>query len=360
MSGKWRHYFNDIPQAGVAQSIGSVIGILFFFFIFFLKKSLFFYVLPLLLLFVLILCIVSWFTEMLTESSLMGRYGRKLRAAFCCGFILFLCSEIMLFGGFFWAYFDRLFDISYELAGYLLPSDLIMIESIVWPLVGTVILITSGYFVNQSYYLLRVGEYASHLLFGYVAILLAASFLLIQVLEYNESYFTISCSIYGSFFYLLTGFHGFHVTVGFLFLVEQYERIIGGVYSNDHYFYQPAFEAHELRILRKYDVSRLYEHSDWPLVDETVPLFKIKRKLAVLPAGAFLFVFNFHAERLRNGVIKLLYYRHFIVRGNLECSTQLYNRQRNTGITAAIIYWHFVDIIWIFLFFCVYIFPNVN
>lgn len=72
--------------------------------------------------------------------------------------------------------------------------------------------------------MLKAGDFLSHLLFGYAAILLAISFLCIQLVEYNESQFTISDSVYGSFFYLLTGFHGFHVTVGLLFLVEQYER----------------------------------------------------------------------------------------------------------------------------------------
>lgn len=86
------------------------------------------------------------------------------------------------------------------------------------------ILITSGYFVNHSYYLLKAGDFLSHFIFGYCAIILAISFLFIQLFEYNESSFTISDSVYGSFFYLLTGFHGFHVTVGLLFLVEQYER----------------------------------------------------------------------------------------------------------------------------------------
>lgn len=85
-------------------------------------------------------------------------------------------------------------------------------------------MITSGYFANHSYYLLKAGDFLFHLLFGYAAIILAVSFLCIQLFEYNESLFTISDSVYGSFFYLLTGFHGFHVTVGFLFLVEQYER----------------------------------------------------------------------------------------------------------------------------------------
>lgn len=86
-------------------------------------------------------------------------------------------------------------------------------------------LVTSGYFANHSYYLLRAGSWVDCLVFGAVTVLLAVLFLLIQLIEYNGLSFTISDNVYGSFFYLLTGFHGFHVTVGLVFLCEQYSRV---------------------------------------------------------------------------------------------------------------------------------------
>lgn len=65
---------------------------------------------------------------MYIESSIRGRYGRKIRAALCCGFVLFLFSEIMLFGGFFWAYFDRFFNPSYIFDGYWIPAGIDIVE----------------------------------------------------------------------------------------------------------------------------------------------------------------------------------------------------------------------------------------
>lgn len=66
---------------------------------------------------------------MIFESRFNGRYNRKLRASLVCGFILFLVSEIMLFGGFFWAYFDRVFNPSTMTGGICIPTCMEHIDS---------------------------------------------------------------------------------------------------------------------------------------------------------------------------------------------------------------------------------------
>lgn len=271
------HYFNDILFTGWPFFIGCSIFVTFFYIVLFVKKLVF--VTPFILLclfYLLIFYIFDWFNEMYYESHFCGIYSRKLRSSLVCGFLFFLISEIMLFGGFFWAFFDRVFNPGYLIGSACLPLGIENVDFYRWPIVGTIVLVTSGYFANHSYYLLRAGSWYHCLLFGFLTILMAIFFLYIQLVEYNGLSFTISDNVYGSFFYLLTGFHGFHVTIGLFFLCEQYNRIRGRICC-------------------------------W------------KQK-----------------------------------------ANYLYNRERHLGMAFALIYWHFVDVIWIFLFFSVYVSNNVS
>jgi cytochrome c oxidase subunit 3 len=274
---QFRHYFNDISYTSLPYLIGSFAFCFIFYFVIFVKK--FVYVAPVLLLVVfacLIGSITEWLDDLLRESTLNGRYNRKIRAALVCGFTLFLVSEVMLFGGFFWAYFDRIFSPGYGLGSVYAPTGMENIDYYRWPLLGTFVLVTSGYFANQSYYSLRAGSIVHCLLAGAVTVVLALLFLLIQLIEYNGLNLTISDDVYASFFYLLTGFHGFHVLVGFLFLCEQYNRVC------------ESFFRH--RFLGKHPANLIF------------------------------------------------------------------SRERHLGVAFAVIYWHFVDIIWLFLFVNVYVY----
>ena len=178
--------------------------------------------------------------------------------------MLFLLSEIMIFGSFFWVFFDRLFHLSY-VTGYLsVPTSVELIRWFKEPLYATVVLVASGYTCNYSYYLFRENDLLQAYLYSFLTNLLGCIFLYIQYMEYSHLKFTISDTVYCAVFFLLTGFHGTHVLIGTLFLFVQY----------------------------------------W-----------IKWK---------------------EGNNNLL------------------------GLTLALIYWHFVDIIWIFLFIFVYLFNNLD
>jgi heme/copper-type cytochrome/quinol oxidase subunit 3 len=89
-----------------------------------------------------------------------SRYVRKIRAALVCGFTPFLVSEIMLFGGFFWAYFDRVYNPGYSTA-VCLPRAMEYVDYRGLPLVGTIVSVTSGYYANHAYYLAKAGEYVT-------------------------------------------------------------------------------------------------------------------------------------------------------------------------------------------------------
>lgn len=276
-----RNYFNDIKFTSWPFYLGSCCFVLFFYVIVFLKKFAImtpFYLLGALLLFLFFM--INWFDDLIYESRMNGRYNRKIRSSLVCGFICFLISEVLLFGGFFWGYFDRFFNPGYILGSFCIPTGTENIDYFRWPLVGTFVLVTSGYFANNSYYFLRSGSLVHCIVFGIGTLVLAVFFLLIQYMEYNGLSLTISDNVFGSYFYLLTGFHGFHVTVGLIFLCEQYSRVMNPLYTH--------------RLWRVYRVNNFY------------------------------------------------------------------NRDRHLGFAFAIIYWHFVDIIWLFLFFNVYVFENTS
>lgn len=162
---------------------------------------------------------------MIIESTFLGRYNKKIRASLVFGFFLFLLSEIMLFSGFFWSFFDRIFHLNvYTFSlSYLNGFEFIQWYNI--PLVATLVLLTSGYILNVSYYYLRLGFfwYSNYLINA--TLILAYIFLALQFIEYTELTFSISDSVYSSLFFLLTGFHGMHVLVGTIFLAVSASRL---------------------------------------------------------------------------------------------------------------------------------------
>ena len=112
------------------------------------------------------------------------------------------------------------------------------------PLVNTLILLTSGVTVTIAHHALKAGQRKALLLFLGLTILLGCSFLYLQSTEYMEAYrelnLTLGSGIYGSTFFMLTGFHGAHVTLGTLMLSIIWLRCLKGHFSKDDHF---AFEA---------------------------------------------------------------------------------------------------------------------
>ena len=87
------------------------------------------------------------------------------------------------------------------------------------PLLNTVILLTSGAILTSSHCYLRVEKFLFSLLCLFVTLIFAVSFIICQIYEYCVAGFSINDGIFGSTFYMLTGFHGFHVLIGTIFLL---------------------------------------------------------------------------------------------------------------------------------------------
>lgn len=176
----------------------------------------------------------QWKYEIICESfyyhTLIVQEGLKK------GFLLFLVSEVMLFVGFFWAFFYNGFNSNFFVfAGNFPPTGIIVIEPYHIPLYNTIILILSGIVITLGHRSLVINSLSDLVLSFFCTIFLGFLFLFLQVFEYYESYFNISDSVYSSSFFMLTGLHGSHVLVGCILLINSLILIVKGFMSTHHH-----------------------------------------------------------------------------------------------------------------------------
>lgn len=169
----------------------------------------------------------SWVHDLTTESMKMGQYTKKVYGTLLTGFCLFVLTEFLIFFGFFWALFDRFFNISSSgYTNYTYFENYSEKIGITKPVQGLCCLYFSGSFCNLAHY---VYFYNKNLMLAnaylYLSGALGVLFLYIQYEEFNHLLFHINDQVINSSFYLLAGFHGFHVTVGLIFLIIQHYRI---------------------------------------------------------------------------------------------------------------------------------------
>ncbi|HEY5782361.1 MAG TPA: cytochrome c oxidase subunit 3 [Lysobacter sp.] len=209
----------------------------------------------------------GWFGDVVRES-IRGSYNKQVDTSFRMGMIWFIFSEVMFFAAFFGALF---YARQYALPWLGGEGDGVMTNSLLWPgysttwptngpgaiggnylpmpawglpLLNTLILLSSGVTVTIAHHALKAGNRKALLIFLGATILLGSLFLYFQAHEYIEAYremnLTLGSGIYGSTFFMLTGFHGAHVTLGTIMLAVIWFRCLKGHFSKDHHF---AFEA---------------------------------------------------------------------------------------------------------------------
>jgi len=176
------------------------------------------------LMFSLILAIVSvwyWWSDVIAES--LNEHTDQIRTGLRFGMILFIISEVMFFFSFFWAFFHSSLIPSVEIGGIWPPRDLeeVIIDPFGVPLLNTCILLTSGVTVTWCHKLVvkPIYEEGEALVALSITIALAILFLILQFMEYKSAAISLSDGIYGSTFYMTTGFHGFHVMIGTIMLI---------------------------------------------------------------------------------------------------------------------------------------------
>jgi cytochrome c oxidase subunit III len=215
----------------------------------------------------LLAILFKWFGDVIRES-LAGHYNKQVDTSFRMGMVWFIFSEVMFFAAFFGAlFYARQFALPW-LNG---EGDGMATHSLLWsqfaggwpsngpaaigghyqtipawglPLLNTLILLTSGVTITIAHHALKENKRGVLLLFLGLTVALGCLFLFYQAEEYIHAYkelnLTLGSGIYGSTFFMLTGFHGAHVTLGTIMLAVMWLRCARGHFTKDNHF---AFEA---------------------------------------------------------------------------------------------------------------------
>jgi len=213
----------------------------------------------------IITVLTLWWRDTVKES-LANMNSAQMDVSYRMGMLWFIFSEVMFFAAFFGAlFYVRVFSVpwlggegdrgisnmlweGFEAAWPLVKTpDGSTTEGMGWaglPAWNTAILLTSSVTCHFAHTALLAGDRKKQIRFLAVTVLLGVIFIILQAAEYHHAYtemnLTLSSGIYGSTFYLLTGFHGFHVTMGTVMLAVMLFRSMKGHLTPDNHF---AFEA---------------------------------------------------------------------------------------------------------------------
>nr|YP_514793.1 cytochrome c oxidase subunit III [Sepia officinalis]BAE80059.1 cytochrome oxidase subunit 3 [Sepia officinalis] len=188
----------------------------------------------------ILMTMIQWWRDIIRESTFQGFHTLKVSMGMRMGMILFITSEICFFFAFFWAYFHSSLAPNMEIGASWPPHHIYPLNPFQVPLLNTAILLASGITVTWAHHSLLVGSHKESIHSMMMTIMLGSYFTILQAQEYMETSFSISDSIYGSTFFVATGFHGLHVIIGTLFLIVCLVRIIYYHFSINHHF---GFEA---------------------------------------------------------------------------------------------------------------------
>lgn len=212
--------------------------------------------------FCIIAVLYNWFGDAIKESE-GGLYSQRIDVSYRWSMSWFIFSEVMFFAAFFGALFYArsitmpwLGDLDNKLLwpdfaaqwGSIGPAGTVeefkTMGPFPIPTINTALLLTSGVTLTISHHALRAGHRAKTAFWLAATILLGATFMGFQVFEYMHAYselnLKLSSGIYGSTFFMLTGFHGFHVTMGAIMLSVVLYRVMKGHFTPEHHF---AFEG---------------------------------------------------------------------------------------------------------------------
>lgn len=182
----------------------------------------------------------TWWRDIIREGTFEGQHTQMVQVGLRAGMVLFIASEVMFFFAFFWAFFHSSVSPTIELGTVWPPIGIEPFFAWAIPFLNTIILLSSGATVTWAHHAIIAGERKDAILGLVYTIALAGTFTGFQVFEYKHASFTMSDCIYGSTFYMATGFHGFHVFVGTCFLSICLVRLLNHHFSREHHF---GFEA---------------------------------------------------------------------------------------------------------------------
>ena len=260
----------------------------------------------------------AWFIMVVKESG-QGHHTWVVRNGLRFGMVLFIVSEVMFFFAFFWAFFHVSLSPSISVGSVWPPKSIQALD--VWglPLVNTILLLSSGVAITFAHRaILKYVNFTLSSLFSkhlLVTVILGTTFLFCQLIEYKYGItFRWKENVYGTTFFVTTGFHGLHVSIGTIFLLFCLIRAIitsfrlSSSVQNDWI----------LTLTNSTLWSRITQFFGSKVAIEKTTLVKEIDSLQ-----DFLGKFSFR-------------------------------KNQHLGFEAAAWYWHFVDVVWIFLFITVY------
>ncbi len=184
--------------------------------------------------------VYMWFRDVVNESVLHNHHTPVVQIHHRYGMTLFIASEVMFFVAWFWAYFNSSLFPSEIIGNVWPPKGIKTFDPWDIPLINTLILLLSGTTVTWAHHALEEGDKKSFIQGLAFTVILGFCFSLLQAYEYHHAKFDFSGNIYGAVFYMATGFHGFHVIIGTIFLAVCLFRAKNGKFRDDHFF---GFEA---------------------------------------------------------------------------------------------------------------------
>jgi cytochrome c oxidase subunit 3 len=215
-------------------------------------------------LFLVLFTMAGWWRDVIRESVVLHDHTPVVKLGLRFGMVLFIASEVMFFVAWFWAYFNTaIFHNDVGVSSWP-PNGIVTLDPWHFPLLNTLILLTSSTTVTWAHHAVQHGDRKGSIQALIITVILAASFTCVQAYEYSHAPFTFGFNhlallpfkdtahallaagvgnfqaIYGSTFFMATGFHGFHVIVGTIFLSVCLGRAIAGQFTPERHF---GFEA---------------------------------------------------------------------------------------------------------------------
>ncbi len=187
-----------------------------------------------------ILTMFLWWRDVIREGLFENHHTEVVRRGLRFGMVLFIASEVMFFAAFFWAFFNASIMPTDAIGGVWPPTDVAFQEAWDLPFLMTLVLLSSGATLTWAHHALRHGNHTHTVMGLALTVALGVGFLFLQGWEYAHAAFGFRDGIYSTTFYMATGFHGVHVTVGAIFLSVCLYRAIKRQFKPDQHI---GFEA---------------------------------------------------------------------------------------------------------------------
>jgi cytochrome c oxidase subunit 3 len=215
----------------------------------------------------------AWWTDVVKEAEHGGYHTRVVQISHRYGMILFIASEVMFFVAWFWAYFDASLFANEAgqysrvefTGGQWPPKGTEVFDPWHLPLLNTLILLTSGTTITWAHHALLHNDRDGVKKGLLITVILGALFSFVQAYEYMHAAFAFKGSIYGATFYMATGFHGFHVLIGTIFLLVCLLRTMAGHFTPKQHlgFEFAAWYWHFVDVVWLFLFAAIYVWGGW-------------------------------------------------------------------------------------------------